>query len=79
MGLPASAITWPRVLQQNGYRTAFFGKYHLGPQVEFHPTQRGFDYFMGSQQGSFGPMIPQLEVNGQMSERKGASSDIVMD
>ncbi|MSO24307.1 MAG: hypothetical protein EXQ58_13950 [Acidobacteria bacterium] len=79
MGLPASAITCPRVLQQNGYRTALFGKYHLGTQVEFHPTQRGFDYFMGSQQGSFAPMNPQLEVNGQMSERKGASSDIVMD
>ena len=30
MGLPASALTWPRVLQQNGYRTALFGKYHLG-------------------------------------------------
>ena len=79
MGLPASAITWPRVLQQNGYRTALFGKYHLGTKAEFHPTRRGFDYFMGSQQGSFAPMNPQLEVNGQMTDLKGAGSDIVMD
>ena len=26
IGLPESALTWPRVLQQNGYRTALFGK-----------------------------------------------------
>jgi arylsulfatase A-like enzyme len=79
MGLPDSALTWPRVLQQNGYRTALFGKYHLGTRPEFHPTRRGFDYFMGSQQGSFAPMNPRLEVNGQMTEVKGAGSDVVMD
>ena len=79
MGLPAHALTWPRVLQQNGYRTALFGKYHLGTQPEFHPTRRGFDYFMGSPQGSFAPLNPRLEVNGQMTEVKGAGSDIVMD
>jgi uncharacterized sulfatase len=79
MGLPASVITWPRVLQQNGYRTALFGKYHLGTTPEFHPTRRGFDYFMGSQQGSFAPMNPRLEVNGRMTDLKGAGSDIVMD
>jgi uncharacterized sulfatase len=50
MGLPASALTWPRVLQQNGYRTALFGKYHLGTLPEFHPTKRGFDYFMGTRE-----------------------------
>jgi uncharacterized sulfatase len=79
LGLPASALTWPRALQQNGYRTALFGKYHLGTMPEFHPTRRGFDYFMGSQQGSFAPMNPRLEVNGQMTDLRGAGSDIVMD
>ena len=79
IGLPESALTWPRVLQQNGYRTALFGKYHLGTAAEFHPTRRGFDYFMGSLQGSFAPLNPRLEVNGRMTEVKGAGSDIVMD
>jgi len=79
MGLPASALTWPRVLQRNGYRTALFGKYHLGTQPEFHPTKRGFDYFMGTQEGAFATMNPRLEVNGQMTDLKGAASDIVMD
>jgi uncharacterized sulfatase len=79
MGLPASALTWPRVLQQNGYRTALFGKYHLGTLPEFHPTKRGFDYFMGAEEGAFATLNPRLEVNGQMIELKGAASDIVMD
>jgi uncharacterized sulfatase len=78
-GLPESALTWPRVLQQHGYRTALFGKYHLGTAPEFHPTRRGFDYFMGSLQGSFAPVNPRLEVNGQLTDVKGAGSDIVMD
>ncbi len=79
MGLPASALTWPRVLQQNGYRTALFGKYHLGTQPEFHPTKRGFNYFMGTQEGFFAPLNPLLEVNGQVTDLKGPASDIVMD
>src|SRR5262245_21093285 len=78
MGLPASATTWPSVLQQSGYRTALFGKYHLGSLPEFHPTKRGFDYFMGTQEGAFAPLDPRLEVNGQMKELKGAASDVVM-
>jgi len=79
MGLPASALTWPRVLQQNGYRTALFGKYHLGTLPEFHPTKRGFDYFMGEEGGAFATMNPRLEVNGQITELKGAAPDVVMD
>jgi choline-sulfatase len=39
MGLPASALTWPRVLQQNGYRTALFGKYHLGHAARLSPDE----------------------------------------
>lgn len=79
LGLPASALTWPLVLQQHGYQTGLFGKYHLGTQPDFHPSKRGFTYFMGSQQGSFAPINPRLEVNGRITEVKGAGSDIVMD
>jgi uncharacterized sulfatase len=79
LGLPESALTWPHVLQQNGYRTALFGKYHLGTAAAFHPTRRGFDYFMGSLQGSFAPVNPRLEVDGRLTDLKGAGSDIVMD
>jgi arylsulfatase A-like enzyme len=34
-------LTFPKLLQQNGYRTAIFGKWHLGTGPEHCPT--GFD------------------------------------
>jgi arylsulfatase A-like enzyme len=49
-GLPPSEITIAEVLQQAGYRTAAFGKWHLGDFTEwqqFHPYQHGFDEFVG--------------------------------
>src|SRR5262249_38146183 len=48
LGLPATAITWPEVLQKHGYKTALFGKWHLGGQAKFHPTKHGFDRFVGA-------------------------------
>ena len=54
-----------RVLQQHGYQTALFGKYHLGTLPEFHPTKRGFNYFMGSQQGSFAPVNLDSKSEGR--------------
>lgn len=79
MGLPAAALTWPGVLRQNGYRTGLFGKYHLGSRPEFHPTMRGFDYFMGRLGGGFEPIDPKLEVGGRMTDLKGGAADVVMD
>jgi len=49
-GLPPSEITIAEVLQQTGYRTAAFGKWHLGDFTEwpqFHPFKHGFDHFVG--------------------------------
>ncbi len=37
----------PEVLQERGYATACFGKWHLGTVVEFFPTRNGFDEFFG--------------------------------
>lgn len=79
LGLPSSAITWPEVLRQHGYRTALFGKWHLGTQPKFHPRKHGFDYFFGSLAGSFSPMNPKLELHGRETQLQGASSDLVMD
>src|SRR5438093_9374532 len=53
IGLPSATTTWPEVLQQHGYRTALFGKWHLGEQPQFHPHRHGFDYFFGSLAGSY--------------------------
>ncbi len=36
-------VTMADVFQQHGYRTAIFGKWHLGDNYPFRPTDRGFD------------------------------------
>lgn len=47
MGLPASELTLAEALQEEGYRTAMIGKWHLGDRPEFNPLQHGFDEFFG--------------------------------
>jgi len=46
-GLSAQEHTVARLLQQQGYATMAIGKWHLGDQPEFLPTQRGFDHYLG--------------------------------
>ena len=46
-GLSPAELTIPRLLKQAGYRTALFGKWHLGMEPEFNPTHHGFDEFRG--------------------------------
>ena len=46
--LPDSIITFPMLLQQNGYRTAAFGKWSLGfITTSGDPQKKGFDEFYG--------------------------------
>ncbi|MBR9913132.1 MAG: sulfatase [Gammaproteobacteria bacterium] len=51
MGLPLEEKTMGDVLQAQGYKTAIFGKWHLGSADRFHPTRRGFDEFYGFRGG----------------------------
>lgn len=37
-------ITIPQVLADNGYKTAMFGKWHLGDNYPYRPHDRGFQY-----------------------------------
>lgn len=46
-GLPLGQWTMADRLREHGYRTALFGKWHLGMRPEFHPMERGFDEFYG--------------------------------
>jgi arylsulfatase A-like enzyme len=41
--LPLDKITIAQTLQQAGYATGMFGKWHLGNDPEHHPGRRGFD------------------------------------
>ncbi|MFI5380745.1 MAG: sulfatase-like hydrolase/transferase [Tepidisphaerales bacterium] len=46
-GLNPTEATLPRLLKQQGYATLAIGKWHLGDQKEFLPTQYGFDHYFG--------------------------------
>lgn len=46
-GLPLGETTMADLLKAAGYRTALFGKWHLGSGDKFHPMARGFDEFFG--------------------------------
>jgi arylsulfatase A-like enzyme len=47
LGLPLGETTMADRLKAAGYRTALFGKWHLGSGDKFHPMSRGFDEFFG--------------------------------
>jgi arylsulfatase A len=46
-GLHADEVTLAEILRDRGYATACIGKWHLGDQADFLPSQHGFDCFLG--------------------------------
>jgi arylsulfatase A-like enzyme len=72
MGLPVHLRTMGDHLQQLGYRTAIFGKWHLGIADRYHPLKRGFDEFYGFRGGArsfFAYPKPQQIQPGNRMER----------
>ena len=51
-GLQPTEITFAKLLQAAGYRTALFGKWHLGYAPKFNPRHHGFDEFRGYVSGN---------------------------
>lgn len=47
LGLVAGELTLADLLRDAGYRTGLVGKWHLGSNDAFYPTNRGFDEFFG--------------------------------
>lgn len=46
-GLRKGEVTFPALLKQAGYRTAAFGKWHVGSAPQSRPLTQGFDQFFG--------------------------------
>ena len=44
---PGAEVLFPEILKELGYRTAVFGKWHLGVRPDQHPNSNGFDEFFG--------------------------------
>ena len=69
--VPRSAATIARVLRDQGYRTAIFGKYHLIPKsalssvgpFDHWPTSMGFEYFYGFEPAMVDQFEPHLIEN----------------
>ena len=79
LGLDPKSVTWPQLLANAGYRTGLIGKWHLGTADRSHPTQFGYQYFMGFRSGGSRPQNPVLEVAGKNKKLKGLLPDILVD
>jgi arylsulfatase A-like enzyme len=58
LGLPKGEITLAKALNDLGYQTALVGKWHLGSNDDFYPTNRGYDEFVGLLTGATSYMNP---------------------
>jgi len=78
-------ITLAHILQEQGYRTGLFGKWHLGDCFPMRPMDMGFDYSImhrggglrqpGSlENGSY--FDPHLEENGEPAAFSGYCTDV---
>ncbi len=76
--IPKGTSFFPSSLQTAGYKTGFFGKWHMGNEGD--NPQPGFDEwvsFMG--QGTYLPSPNGLNVNGRKVPQKGYITDEITD
>ncbi|MBM3739357.1 MAG: DUF4976 domain-containing protein [Acidobacteria bacterium] len=66
-------ITWPRLLRDSGYETAFIGKWHMGNDDSARP---GFDHWV-SFPGQGESTDPLINDNGKTSRVRGYITDVL--
>ena len=72
--LRSSLMTFPKVLQQNGYRTGFVGKWHMGGESD--EPRPGFDRWISFRgQGTY--FDPILNYDGHHRRMTGYNPDIL--
>ena len=91
--MAAREVTIAEILHKNGYKTAIFGKWHLGDDYPFRPIDQGFDESLIHKAGGMGQVgdvdnyfafdsayfNPVLYHNEQKVQTKGYCSDVFTD
>jgi len=85
-GLPAQETCVARMLKDAGYRTAIFGKWHLGFDAQFSPAAHGFDEFFGILSGNvdmyshrYRDGTPDLYEQAEPVTKEGYLTDLIAD
>ena len=86
--LRASEMTMADAFQASGYRTALFGKWHLGSNYPYRPMDRGFAEWLGNGDGGTGTTDDWFDNdrvndhylhNGEWMQRDGYAPDVFFD
>ncbi|WP_010517531.1 sulfatase-like hydrolase/transferase [Croceivirga radicis] len=86
IALPDSLVTLPKAMKKLGYRTALFGKWHLGLTPENGPQAYGFDTSYGFLHGQIDQYTheykngdPSWHKNGKFLKEDGHVTDLLTD
>ena len=75
-GLPLTEATLADRLKSAGYRTALFGKWHLGGAERFHPQSRGFDEFYGFLGGAHSYTAVGADTGNPLMEGRKPAAEV---
>ncbi|MEO1983902.1 MAG: sulfatase [Fuerstiella sp.] len=76
--MPQETQTFPQLLQQADYETAFIGKWHMGGSSD--AARPGFDHWVSFRgQGTYAPEKQTLNVNGRQVPRTKYMTDELTD
>lgn len=76
--IPAGTTFFPTYLQKAGYKTGFFGKWHMGAETD--APKPGFDQWVSFRgQGTYLPSPNGINVNGKKVPQKGYITDELTD
>lgn len=88
--LTLDAVTLPQTLAKVGYKSAIFGKWHLGDEEPYQPHRRGFDHTFIHGAGGIGQAYdcscadvpknsyfdPVIRMNGSFVKTRGFCTDV---